>query len=296
MTVFLGTGGRVELKRADTGAIFSSTVKIADVNAGKDRFSFDFPTGMLVTGDRVQLRATDGGLLSFVTAAGWPVNAQQDRGTWFVNVDEIGGIRLYSNFGDSLNGEATGRIDLAAPGRDIPIQVNAVDAGTHMMGQVALYELNNAREAVDTTDLSSEFRQQHSGLISGSGTIECSFDYRKTLLNGQQQEMPAYLHQLVLRQQLGSRISAKLFMVTPGAADGDAADDSLWFEFDAIITNSSISLVPGAITTSRFEFVTSGPIRYKAKTNLGNYLLQQSNSRIQLEQDTNSDLELEYPA
>jgi hypothetical protein len=41
--------------------------------------------------------------------------------------------------------------------------------------------LNTDRETIDATSLSDKFRKQYSaGIISGSGSIDCLFDYTST--------------------------------------------------------------------------------------------------------------------
>jgi hypothetical protein len=297
MTVFLGVAGYVELRRSTTAEVFTSVVNPSDVNAPKDRFSFDFPEGMLLTGDRIEIKATDGGLLTFVDASGWVVNSQQNSGSWYINVDELGGIRLYDNFYNAVNGETPGRINLLVPNRNIPIEVRDVGADARILGKVTSYEFNNSREAVDVTELSDEFRQQHSSLISGSGSIECLFDYRSKVnsINNRSPELASYMHQLLLRQKLGGAFGAKLFIVTPGWGDGAASNDRLWFEFDAVITNAGVALQPENVVRSQFEFVTTGVIAIKAATgSIPGYLVQENTDYLLLEQDPSAKLELEY--
>jgi hypothetical protein len=50
-------------------------------------FSFDFSFGAFVTGDFVEFSSAS--TLSFVS--GWAYT----KGNWFVNVDQLGGLRLY---------------------------------------------------------------------------------------------------------------------------------------------------------------------------------------------------------
>jgi hypothetical protein len=297
MTIFLGVAGYVELRRSTTAEVFTSVVNPSDVNAPKDRFSFDFPEGMLLTGDRIEIKATDGGLLTFVDASGWVVNSQQTLGSWYINVDELGGIRLYDNFYNAVNGETPGRINLLTPDRDIPIEVRDVAADARILGKVTSYEFNNSREAVDVTELSDEFRQQHSSLISGSGSITCLFDYRSKVnsINNRSPELASYMHQLLLRQKLGGAFGAKLFIVTPGWGDDAANNDRLWFEFDAVITNAGVALQPENVVQSQFEFVTTGVIAIKAATgDVPGYIVQENTDYLLLEQDPSAKLELEY--
>lgn len=294
MTVFLGSAGYVELQRTAAEHVFHSAISPSDVNAAKNRFSFDFPSGMLLTGDRIEIRATDGGLLTFVSPTGWAFGGQQDRGTWYVNVDELGGIRLYPTFHQALNGEVDGLVDLQVPDRTIPVDVESANSEAKCLGKVTSYEFNNSREAVDVTALSDEFRRQHSSLISGSGSITCQFDYRIRPCEGGVTELASYMHQLILRQQLGAEFAAKLFVVGQGFGVGDASDDRLWFSFSGIITNAGIAVSPTSVIRSTFEFVTTGEIALKAATIGSNYLLQESRDFILLEQDALAKLEIEY--
>jgi len=299
MTVFIGVAGCVELRRSTTQEVFTSIVNPSDVNANKDRFSFDFPSGMLITGDNIEIKATDGGLLTFINANGWSTNTQQSSGNWYVSIDELGGIQLYTTFYDAINGDLTGRVSLATPNRNIPIQVRNVDAGLRILGSVTSYEFSNSRESVDVTELSDEFRQQYSSLISGNGTIECLFDHCNKLntINNTVPELAIYIHQLVLRQKLGGAFSAKLYVVTPRVSENTTTTntDRIWFELDAIVTNAAIALQPDNIVRSRFEFITTGLIALRAATGtIPGYITQENLDYLLLEQDASGKLELEY--
>lgn len=295
MTVLLGNVGYVELTRATVDTPFTSVVNGADVAVGKGRFSFDFPVGLLITGDRIEFRATDGGLLDFVAPSGWVVNEVQDRGTWYVNVDELGGIRLYNSFSDALNGEKPGQVQLAAPTRNILIEVRAERTYGSCLARVVSYEFNNARDAVDVTELSDDFRKQYSGLISGSGSFDCYFSYRADLCaqTNQPTEPAIYMHQLILRQRIGSQFKARLYVIGRGAGVGAAENDQVWYEFEGLITNSGLSVAPSQLIRSRIDFVTTGEIRLKAATAETSYLQQESRDFLLLEQDVASKLELD---
>ena len=294
MTVFLGSSGYVQLRRSTPPRTFTSLVDPGDVNAAKNRFSFDFPSGMLLTGDRLKIKSTTGVVLAFIAASGWGGGSQLSDGQWYINVDELGGIRLYDTFSNSLNGTATGQVSLAAITSSIPVEVNSVEGQYQILGFVKSYELNNDREVVDVTSLSDEFRQNESSLISGNGQISCEFHYQESAsgLAGSS-EVTSYLHQLLLRQKLGAEFDARLFIVAPGK-NFDSPTDSLWFEFKGVITSAAISLGTGEITLSNFGFVTTGEIEMKVgKGSLG-YVLQEDASRLLLEQDATAKLELEH--
>ena len=105
-----------------------------------------------------------------------------------------------------------------------------------VLGQIVKFELSTDREAVDTTGLGDEFRNQYSTLITGSGSIECIFDYAVA----GQVEVAVYLHNLLLRQQFGSDFKANLYILSEGQAQGaNAANDSIWYERDTIRYNAT---------------------------------------------------------
>jgi hypothetical protein len=87
MTVYLGNAGNVELIR-DSGDTITGTIRAVDVNTTRGTFSFDFSFGAFVTGDFVDFSSAS--TLSFVSGWAYP------KGNWFVNVDQIGGLRLYN--------------------------------------------------------------------------------------------------------------------------------------------------------------------------------------------------------
>lgn len=288
MTVVLGSEGYVELIRSESLQTYESQVDSANVNIVRNRFSFDFPYGMLISGDRVEFKALDGGNLTFIPASAWNVDEQQPDGDFYVNVDSAGGIRLFQNFSDAVNGDQPSAIELEEPERDIPISVRPVTGATRCLASVTGYEFNTAREAVDVTELSNEFRQQYSQLISGSGKFDCFFSYDRCLCEATNQptEEAAYLHQLCIRQQLGAKFQAKLFV--------SSGSKAVWYEFDALVTNAAIAVQPSDLIRSTVNFVTTGEIRLKVSAVDQSFLLQDPDDDfILLDQDIASKLEID---
>lgn len=295
MGIYLGNVGSIEITRKSLSEEKFSIVNPSDVNSSRNRFSFDFEEGTLITGDFVELTATDGTNLDFVTAAGWANGIVQSSGNWYVFIDDMGGIKLYNNFDDSLAGEATGIISLATIARDIPIRVVVRDRNSRLLGCIVDYELNTNRETVDITALSDQYRQQYSALITGSGSLTAQWDY----LSIDGDETVHYLMQLVLRTEIGSGFRAKMYIKSQNTAAAGGSysasqfNDSLWWEFDAIATNSATNFASGNIIVTRIDFVTTGPIKLRAKTITANYLLQESGGKIVLDQDPSSYLLLD---
>jgi len=287
MGIYLGNIGNVEIARRSTESNLTSVVNPSDVNASSDRFSFDFDEGCLISGDLVEIIATDGTDLDFIDASGWDNAAVQSSGDWFIFIDELGSIRLYDNFDDSLEGGATGLVPLVAIARDIPIQVSIRNRESRLLACVTDYELNTNRETVDITALSDRYREQYSSLITGSGRITAQWDY----VNEAGQEPVHYLMQLVLRTEIGSGLRIKLYVksantdASGGLFSTTQLNDALWWEFDALITNSATSFTPGDIIVSTIDFVATGSIKLRARTTTTtSRLLQESGDPILLEQ------------
>jgi hypothetical protein len=286
MSVYLGNIGNIEIARKAIDDVLESVVNPSDVNASRDRFSFDFEEGCLISGDLIEITTTDGTNLDFVATSGWDDGAVQTSGNWFVFIDELGGIRLYNNFDDSLEGSTAGLIPLTEIARDIPISVQVRDRGGRLLACVTNYELNTNRETVDITALSDQYRQQYSSLITGSGRVTAQWDY----VNNAGAEVIHYLMQLVLRTEIGSGFRAKLYIKstdTDAAGGGFSAtqvNDALWWEFDALVTASATSFAPGDIILSTIDFVATGPIKLRARTTSPSRLLQEAGDPILLEQ------------
>jgi len=286
MAVYLGNIGNIELTRKSLEGSKQSLVNPGDVNSSRKRFSFDFDEGYLITGDLVEIKTTDSTTLDFIGTDGWSDATVYESGNWYIFIDEIGGIRLYNTFDDSLEGTKELAISIVDIARDIPIEVTVRDRGGRLLACVTDYELNTTRETVDVTTLSDEHRQQYSSLITGSGRVTAQWDYG----NIGDVEPVHYLMQLVLRTEIGSAFGAKFYIKSQdtapisGSYDASQYNDSIWWEFDALVTNSATSFSPGDVIVSTIDFVTTGAIRLKARTAPQRRLLQEAGDPILLEQ------------
>lgn len=297
MGIYLGQIGQIELTRKSSEGSKQSIVNPSDVNAGRNRFSFDFDEGTLITGDLLEISTTDGTDLDFVDASGWADSTVHPSGNWYVFIDELGGIKLYDTFANSLDGGTTGVITLAAIARDIPISVIVRDRDSRIVGEVTDYELNTNREVVDISVLGDEYRQQYSSLISGSGRLTAHWDYT----NNKGQESVNYLMQLVLRTEIGSLFHGKFYIkaedttAQTGSFEASQINDSLWWEFDALVTAAAVSFTPDNIIVGSIDFAATGPIKLRASTRVDRYLLQEDTGKLELEQAADSYLLLEEP-
>ena len=271
MTVYLGNAGNIELTR-DSDDVIGGTITPSNVNAAKGMFSFDFSSGTFVTGDFVEFKSTV--TLSFIS--GWA----HPKGNFFVSVDQLGGLRLYNTYSDAVAGTSNNRVTLAAPGAAIAVGCKILNSVPRVLGQIVKFELSTDREAVDTTGLGDEFRNQYSTLITGSGSIECIFDYAVA----GETEVAVYLHNLLLRQQFGSDFKANLYILSEGQAQGvNAANDSIWYEISGVMTQAAISCAAGDIIGSTFTFVTTGEIKLRVQpTTFNDLALNSAGDRMVL--------------
>lgn len=287
MTVYLGTFGEVELKRQFDGGTLQSTIDVADVNATRKRFSFDFEHGQLISGDQIQIKSTDGSALDFIDSY------TDSSVTKFIHVDELDGIRLYDSFAHALNGGTANATALAVPSDSIPIEVIADSGSYRVLGRVQNYELNTSRETVDTTTLSDQFRNQISTVMSGSGRMSCEWEYTGDTIK----ELPHYLLELALRTKVGSSFEAKFYLKTEGynpADHANASNDMIWYEFTGIITACAVQFNPNTLVQITADFITTGPIQIRMQVEpAGSVLLQEDSGQIRLDQDSSAKLLLQ---
>ena len=260
MSVYLGTKGRVELRRTSGGTTFSTTISTNEVIAAKKLLALDsvstVETSRLITGDEVSLTASSA--LSFIDSY------TESSGSWFVHVDDLGGVRLYATFAHAVTGGTTNAIALnSSYSGSIEVTIEIQSTNYRILGQTTSYELNTSREAVDTTVLGEKIRHQVSTLVSGSGRIESFWDYRDTVGSGEY-ESSQYLYQLLLRAQLGARFDAHFYVKTSGyspSGDAGTSDDVIYYQVSGILTGTALAFDVANIVKVTADFVTTGEIK-----------------------------------
>jgi len=285
--IYLGNAGLIRLQRIAASS-FSSVVDTAAVNTSANRLELDFPVNTFTTGDRIAIARVGGGALDFISG-----NSNNSINV-YVNVDGIGGLKLYTNWADALNNTAT-NYTLVAPGATYTATFELLGDGVRTFGQVSSYTLSTNRASADVTSLGDAFQKNTSTLISGSGTMECFWDYAT---DGAEIETAMYFHQLVLRQQLGSAFKAALVIKQAGygAAQEVLAADSqaLYYMITGLITNVAMSFEPSEPIRTTIEFATTGLIALRYGVLASSLLLQEDGDELLLEQGAGS-LLLEDP-
>ena len=287
MAVYLGDSGQVTLSRDSGNEWLATTLDAADVNVNQRRFSVNFYSNAnrgdlaleqqtdsilnFITGDRVEIRtvAVNGTRPNLGLIPGWT----DPSITRFVYVDQAGGMRLYENFADSLEGSVNKALSLQAPTAAQQIEVKTVNSTIpRCLAEVVEYEITTSRDTIDTTILSSRYRQQYeNGLIQGQGRLRCFWKhdielcdpnncYTDTGAVERYPEVSMYLAQLVLRLDQGSDFHGYFWIYR----DPENDDQSIWYDAPkCIITNCVVSVVSGAIIETTIEFISSGRVQLK---------------------------------
>lgn len=218
-----------------------------------------------------------------------------DQMTFYVHVDEAGGITLYRTFTDAVSGEKMSTVLLRQPTQTTMVEVVVANVKFRVIGQVQSFTLNTDRESVDVTELGESFRARYGGLISGSGSVTALFEYEQRDCDdsfghvSKGIEMPIYINQLMLRSAIGSEFDAKLTLVGRGEKPGGMTkdiDDQVFQTFSALVTNCGMAFEPGQPVRVTFNYVTTGLIRLHAQMK-SDYLTQEqdpNNGRIGFEE------------
>jgi len=279
MAVFLGATGNIRLKRGSQAGLsaFEDQITPDDVTIPLNRVGLSRSGGNLVTGDRIEIATTDPRGLVCFASSNWGSATVENTITAYVNVNAVGGLRLFDTFNEAVNNNRSAEYTVTAfAGAALPVTITLRDSVSRVLGNVTSYELNTTRDQVDTTSLSDKFKTQFAaGLISGSGRIDCLFDYKSTGIK----EVPLMLLQTLQRVDVGSSCDLALYIIDNSLS---SAETSVYYEFEAVITASGVSVDTDAAITCTLDFVTTGEIKLLVGEPAG-YVLKEDDDRIYLE-------------
>jgi len=280
MTFFLGTKGNVRLKRGSSTPLANLDDQLTpdDINTTLNRLSFDKALDNILTGDRIDVFTTDPRGLVCFPATTWSDGQVNNSVSAYVHVNAAGGLRFFDSFQDAVNNNRANELPLAAfAGDPLPIVVRVRDVAYNILGCVQSYEFSTDRDTIDTTTLNDKFRQQFSaGLISGSGRIECAFDYQTSGVK----EAPLLMLQLIQRVDVGSEFDLALYL-TDQTVDPNV--ENVFYELQAMVVRSGVSVRAGDIIDCTIDFVTTGEVRLLVGKP-GDYFLKEDNARLELDQ------------
>lgn len=263
---------------ADTElGVLSGSIGPDDLVLALNRVGFEGANTNLFTGDRVDLVTTDARGLAFIPASNWPSNAIEDTFSTFINVNSAGGLRLFPTFADAVNNTRANEIAIQAfTGDPIEVSVRVRDVAYNLLGDVTNYEFQSNRDQIDVTALDDKFRKQHdAGLISGSGRIDCTFNY----ITSGALETSKLLVQLIQRVDLGSAFDLALYL-TDKTVDPDV--ENIFYLLTAVVTNSGVRVAANEIITCSLDFVTTGDVRLVTGVP-SQYILKEDDDRIRVE-------------
>ena len=286
MTVYLGDSGAVQIKRK-SGAPISGQLLPGDVVVSKKRFGVTGQEiqGALITGDQVDIRRNGGGNLVLVEGHDFP----DWRG--YVFIDQLGGIRLFETFAESLDGNPESALELEASSSAQSITITTRNSGYNYLGEVTGYEITTERDTVDITQLGNQFKQQYeAGLISGQGRLDCFFEYKKETCDEGYcpagTEYSIYLAQLCIRLTQGADFIGRYYIYrppTPGNSEPTASKQAVWYDAECLVTNCTISVTATQAIEASIDFVTTGPVKLLTGAPRS-FLLQEDSSFLLLEQ------------
>ena len=284
MGVYLGTSGSVQLTRDQSKSWMPTTLDAPDVNVTQRRFSVNFFSAdnvpginfdqtkaeteqndsllQFITGDRVEIRTmpgADGKRPPLPLIPDWDQNSI----TRYVYVDQAGGMRLYDQFSDSLEGKISAALELLAPATPQLVELKTRNSGSpRYLGEVKQFEVTTTRENIDLTLLGDNYRRQYeAGVIQGQGRLTCFWKHDFGMCgadpNYRTPELPVYLAQLILRLDQGADFVGRFFIF-----DGQGSDlQSVWYQADACLVNNVVVQVDaGGVIESTIDFVCSGRV------------------------------------
>ena len=280
MTFFVGHTGVIRLQR-NANASFSAAISPEDVNTTLNRFSFENSEDNLITGDFIEISTNDARGLAFLPSSFWglPDGQKANDARVVVNINNVGGIRLFRDFADAINNVRAEEISLTSfAGSDLEVAIRVTDTRYNTLGSVTSFEINTDRGAMETTSLSDLFRQQYSaGLLSGNGSVECLFSYETAGVS----ETPLLLLQIINRLDVGSNFKA-LFSLSSTEATPSFIQE-IYYEVEAVITRAGVTVNADALVACSIDFVTTGEFKLRVGVPT-DYILKEDNDAIYLEQ------------
>ena len=305
MAIWLGNAGAVRLQRAWQNEVYDY-ITPTGANIELRRFGFEDGITGITTGDRVQFKRVDEEghpveeLLDFVDPSGWLDGKQHNDGAWYCHSDSVGGVRLYKKWEDALKNDVSKAVELNKASERYRVSYKIANSNDNCLAQVTSWTLNTNRDTVDVSGLGDQFTKQFSGMISGSGTINCLFDYdyhrsQNDCEQDYDTELPIFMHKLAVRQEVGSNFKG-LFLMRQAytmpiqdLVDRDRVANELFYLCECVVTNVATELSPTEMITSSIDFITTGKIQLLFAYP-PDYLLTEDN--VQLLQEDDSELNL----
>jgi len=282
MTVFAGHYGSLDLKRLADTRVLNLQITAEDINdlrkrfAISDRRGLDLPQGTITTGDRVQISTNDARGLPFRLYTNPENTTYVDNPTgdylpieFFANVDAMGAIRMYRTFAGALSNSDEEYLAVPLPVSPSDptwdVQVATLPGAYHQVGRVQGFTFSTERESVDTTTLGDNYRGFSHAAISGSGSVDCLFDFQNVDGN----EVPFAIAELIQKIEIGSRFQGKFYILEPSGDQpkGFNSTEGVYYEVNGMFVRSSMTVRADQIVECSFDFITSGQFFLRAGDN-----------------------------
>lgn len=285
MTFIVGHTGFVRLRRKSSEeAELNFSAESSEVNTILNRLYFDGSEETLITGDQLFISTDDPRGLAFFSPSAWPASQQVQKFIRaYVNVNAVGGLRFFDKFADAVNNNREAEIVLSSSFTgSINASIVIRDSRYNVLGSVVSYEINTDRGAIETTSLSDKFRQQYSaGLLSGSGSIECLFNY-STIAD---EESSLFLLQTIQRLEIGSDLNMLLSLSPTDQTTNtvfNASSNEIFYDLQAVITRAGVTVSSDRLISCSIDFVTTGEFKLKVGVP-SEYILKEDGDFIGLE-------------
>ncbi len=279
MTVFAGHHGAIELQRIGSSNRIQASISPENLNSFRKRVAFstaegaDLEWGLITTGDRLRITTSDSRGLPFRFYTNDANTAYIDNpsaGTlpleFFANVDAMGQIRMYRTFADAManSGVRYLAIPLAKSNTENTwnVQIEQIGGKYNFLGRIQGFTINTERTSVDATALGDKYQNFQAAQVSGSGTVDCLFDFRD--VNGE--ELPIALCQLIQKIEIGSLFKGKFYLLEPGPPQppGYGSFDGVFYELDGMMTRAGIEVRADQIVDCSFDFIVNGEFKLRA--------------------------------
>ena len=282
MTVFAGHYGSIELKRKGSPFVLDLSIVRQDIDFNRKRFALssrqggEIPFGSITTGDRIRIETKDPRGFPFrffknAANTSFVDFPKQDIGPleFFANVDAMGAIRMYRSFATAIANPNNNYLAVPLePNAGEPpwdVTVTLMPGNYNTLGRVESFTLSTERENVDTTSLGDRFRGFSASAISGSGTVDCLFEFK----NFTGQEISAALAELIQKVEIGSKFDGKFYLLRPGRPQppGYTAIEGAYYEVEGMLIRSGVTVTAEQIVECSFDFITTGEFVFRTGDN-----------------------------
>jgi hypothetical protein len=307
MAIWMGMDGGIRIERSASAPVYAY-ISPEDVDVGAKRFGVSKNiSNIFITGDRIEIARVDENgaavtdLLDFVSADGWPDAVVYPDGVWYVNTDQVGGMRLYQSWSDALENYAPKAIALVEPSGRYRLSMRVVEGVERCLGQTQSWTLNTNRDVADITSLGEGFAKNQATMVSGSGDIDCLFNVLPESCAGDSgnEEFSYYLHQLALRLEIGSEFTGVFLIKHAGVSPIESYNErirerELFYLCKCVITEVGVEVNTEDIIHSQISFVTTDEIKLLFSAP-ANYLLQEPVPDQRILQESDFGVLLEAP-